>query len=121
VTNINTLWIDGEQNNDSVAKALRDEKPPGGQGVLSESLRDAFSRLMSIDSFTYFATTRAFKVDIAAGIPVDTRFDSSEQLHNFIHNAVGGPLDEVGDVGVRGHMAHVPLSAFDPIFWLHHA
>jgi tyrosinase len=34
-----------------------------------------------------------------------------EILHGFIHNAVGG----------LGHMTWPEVSAFDPIFWLHHA
>ena len=32
-------------------------------------------------------------------------------MHNAIHAFVGG----------SGHMAIVPFSAFDPVFWLHHA
>ena len=33
---------------------------------------------------------------------------SLEDIHNAIHNLVGG----------EGHMSSVPHSAFDPIFWL---
>ncbi|KAL6707337.1 hypothetical protein ACN47E_004116 [Coniothyrium glycines] len=38
--------------------------------------------------------------------------DSFESLHDAIHNAAGG---ETG-----GHMYYLDVSAFDPIFWLHH-
>ena len=33
---------------------------------------------------------------------------SLEDIHNAVHILVGG----------GGHMSHVPISAFDPIFWL---
>ncbi|RMZ70503.1 histone acetyltransferase spt10 [Pyrenophora seminiperda CCB06] len=39
--------------------------------------------------------------------------DSFESIHDAIHNAAGG---ESG-----GHMYYLDQSAFDPIFWLHHA
>lgn len=38
-------------------------------------------------------------------------YNSIENMHNGIHLLVGG----------GGHMAIIPFSAFDPIFWLHHA
>ncbi|KAM0812686.1 putative tyrosinase [Seiridium cardinale] len=41
-------------------------------------------------------------------------FGSIEDIHNTLHVLVGGS----GDYG--GHMGSVPISAFDPIFWLHH-
>ncbi|KAB5551230.1 hypothetical protein GE09DRAFT_1223030 [Coniochaeta sp. 2T2.1] len=39
-------------------------------------------------------------------------YDSIESVHDVIHNIAGG---------VEGHMAYIPFSAFDPIFFLHHA
>ena len=36
---------------------------------------------------------------------------SLEYIHNLVHGVVGG----------RGHMSDTSTSAFDPIFWLHHA
>ncbi|MCJ1361156.1 hypothetical protein MMC16_000253 [Acarospora aff. strigata] len=38
-------------------------------------------------------------------------YNSLENMHNSIHGLVGN----------GGHMGNVPYSAFDPIFWLHHA
>lgn len=35
---------------------------------------------------------------------------SMEDIHNVIHDLTGG----------GGHMSHIEISAFDPIFWLHH-
>ncbi|KAL1884276.1 hypothetical protein VTK73DRAFT_3260 [Phialemonium thermophilum] len=42
----------------------------------------------------------------------DSSFDSVESLHDSVHTYAGG---------FRGHMAFVPYSAFDPVFFLHHA
>lgn len=39
------------------------------------------------------------------------RYNSIENMHNAIHSLVGN----------GGHMSIIPYSAFDPIFWLHHA
>ncbi|KAK5106279.1 hypothetical protein LTS08_000397 [Lithohypha guttulata] len=41
-----------------------------------------------------------------------------ERLHGGVHNDVGGIG---GSTVALGHMTVIPLSAFDPIFWLHHA
>lgn len=38
-------------------------------------------------------------------------YDSIEAVHDIIH--IYG--------GLGGHMTYVPLSAFDPLFWMHHA
>ncbi len=38
-------------------------------------------------------------------------YNSLENMHNAIHGLVGN----------GGHMGNIPLSAFDPLFWLHHA
>lgn len=39
------------------------------------------------------------------------RSGSLEGLHNSYHDNIGG----------SGHMSSVPVAAFDPIFWMHHA
>lgn len=44
--------------------------------------------------------------------PTNTSYDSIESLHDTIHLAAGGN---------SGHMAIIAYSAFDPIFFLHHA
>ena len=38
-----------------------------------------------------------------------TNYGSLEDIHNAVHTIVGGS---------GGHMSSVPISAFDPIFWL---
>ena len=37
-----------------------------------------------------------------------TNYGSLEDIHNAVHNLVGG----------GGHMSAIRLSAFDPLFWL---
>ncbi|CAK7275259.1 hypothetical protein SEPCBS119000_006603 [Sporothrix epigloea] len=48
-----------------------------------------------------------------AWIPMSSggNYDSLESLHDTIHTLTG----------LQGHMAWIPFSAFDPIFFLHHA
>lgn len=41
-----------------------------------------------------------------------TGYGSIENPHGTVHNCVGGN---------KGHMTYLDYSAFDPIFWLHHA
>ena len=42
-----------------------------------------------------------------------SQVDSIESIHNSIHTEVGGPN--------FGHMGVIDVSAFDPVFWMHHA
>ena len=42
----------------------------------------------------------------------ENEYDSLESLHDTIHNILGGGV---------GHMAYIPFSSFDPIFFLQHA
>ena len=43
-------------------------------------------------------------------LPEGSPEGSLEDLHNTYHSVCGG----------QGHMARVPVAAFDPIFWFHH-
>lgn len=43
---------------------------------------------------------------------------SLEDIHNAVHNLTGGIGDPKDPNGYGGHMASVPNSSFDPIFWL---
>ncbi|KAF3940305.1 Tyrosinase [Dactylella cylindrospora] len=70
-----------------------------------------FNSLYQKNSYAHFAST--FRIDereefgrkiVPTGVPL-------EQTHNTIHNYTGG----------AGHMGEVPVAAFDPIFWFHHA
>ncbi|KAF7375353.1 Photo-regulated tyrosinase [Mycena sanguinolenta] len=46
--------------------------------------------------------------------------NSLEGIHDEIHFNIGG-FDVNKTPGIEGHMAITDVSAFDPIFWLHHA
>ena len=52
-----------------------------------------------------------------------TDFDAfqraTEMVHGWIHGAVGGGYG--ANTGGRGHMWPLEYSAYDPLFWLHHA
>ncbi|ENH75899.1 Tyrosinase [Fusarium oxysporum f. sp. cubense race 1] len=47
-------------------------------------------------------------------------FGSIEDIHNALHTLVGGQGRDALNRPRTGHMSRVPISAFDPIFWLHH-
>ncbi|KAF5594587.1 uncharacterized protein FSUBG_9407 [Fusarium subglutinans] len=93
-------------------------KPPG-------TLADAVNRLFSkkyTDSWETFASTKYWKESCQK---VSTGYLSLEYIHNNVHNLTGGSNysepgeEDIGGYGL-GHMSDVPVSAFDPVFWLHH-
>ena len=45
-------------------------------------------------------------------------YDSLESLHDTVHSLSGGIIQGRSP---GGHMSYIPFSAFDPIFFLHHA
>lgn len=50
--------------------------------------------------------------------PKDIDFPSLEQIHDQVHTAVGGyPKDNA----TYGTFYWLDVSAFDPVFWMHHA
>jgi tyrosinase len=73
------------------------------------SLRDRVFALFSSKQSWGFASTSQIGVrtDLSG-----SGVDSFESVHDAIHNTAGG---ETG-----GHMYYLDMSAFDPIFWLHH-
>ncbi|KAK0515535.1 hypothetical protein JMJ35_001569 [Cladonia borealis] len=70
-------------------------------------------------SWEMFATTR---YDDSIRKPKGAEFLSLEYIHNNVHSWAGGEWmqyeDEAGEGA--GHMSDVDVSAFDPIFYLHH-
>jgi len=60
--------------------------------------------LLQYKDFDAFSNNQSFQTSI-------NNYGSLEDLHNKIHDKTGGP---------NGHMRAVEVSAFDPIFWLHH-
>jgi tyrosinase len=73
------------------------------------SLRDrVFALFASKQSWGYASTSQiGVRTDLSG-----SGTDSFESVHDAIHNAAGG---ESG-----GHMYYLDMSAFDPLFWLHH-
>jgi len=73
------------------------------------SLRDRVFALFSSKQPWGYASTSAIGVrtDLSG-----SGVDSFESIHDAIHNTAGG---ESG-----GHMYYLDVSAFDPLFWLHH-
>ncbi|KAG8667848.1 hypothetical protein FPOAC2_13050 [Fusarium poae] len=130
-TGINQEWIDGKQNNNFIVDSLRDYRwdpknntEEGRKGNLTASLRDAFYRVLTIEKFEDFATKRKPGAGPKknGGNTKDYAFDSAENIHDNLHGWCGGDrTDPDAEENVLlGHMSHVPLAAFDPVFWLHH-
>lgn len=44
-----------------------------------------------------------------------------EGIHNDVHIGIGGLMSNGSQQTAKGHMTVTSLSAFDPVFWLHHA
>jgi hypothetical protein len=95
-----------DQNFDPITSNLR-----GYSDNFSNTLPEAVYRLITENytpTYNSFAST-----GFAPGSP--TTYTSLEDIHNSIHVFSGG----TGQTRT-GHMTHVPVAAFDPIFWLHH-
>ena len=87
--------------------------PPSRNGQASAAL---LSKLPEIQQRLYILFSRyhdynSFSNKAWAASHKTTAQDSLEAVHDIIH--VYG--------GLKGHMTYVPLSSFDPLFFLHHA
>ncbi|KAK0704488.1 hypothetical protein B0H67DRAFT_557288 [Lasiosphaeris hirsuta] len=117
------FWITGTQNNEAIVRDLRDSNPFKVPGNLRASLSDGFYRVVTIDKFEDFGTKRV-QGDRPDGDTKEKDYASAENLHDFIHGVCGGVQADYKDganvTRLLGHMSHVPVAAFDPIFWVHH-
>jgi len=107
-------WVNGVEDNNQVVSALREhdwyESHMPDSHTFTDTLGEAVSRLFSVKYFsTYdsFASTRLYDPS------PPPEYLSLEDIHNNIHNWTGGEN--------AGHMGMIPVAAFDPIFWMHHA
>jgi tyrosinase len=102
-----TEFVEGtHQNFDPITRNLR-----GYRDGSSNSLPEAVYRLITKNytpTYNSFAST-----GFVPGSP--TTYASLESIHGNVHVFTGG----TGRTRT-GHMTHVPVAAFDPIFWLHH-
>ncbi|KAI1105912.1 Di-copper centre-containing protein [Jackrogersella minutella] len=122
-------WVDGKQDNQAIVQEMRDYKwdpinntEDSSSGNLTASLRGAFYRVLTIETFDSFSTKRAPNHGADNPVTKDHAFDSCEGLHDNMHIWCGGDSTDPDSNNIRlmGHMSHVPVAAFDPIFWIHH-
>lgn len=69
---------------------------------------------------SYEAFDKVSNNDWAGSEPPPVGFGSLEDVHNAVHGIVGGYGRDGQGRQMKGHMGSVPISSFDPIFWLHH-
>ncbi|KAF4637365.1 hypothetical protein G7Y89_g712 [Cudoniella acicularis] len=88
---------------------------PDENGTSNEAAAnsDLAAKTLMQDVYAVFATVTDYDT-MATGSMEGTSF---EYVHNVVHYSVGC----CGERFVGGHMSSVAYSAFDPIFWLHHA
>ncbi|MCJ1468770.1 hypothetical protein MMC07_007400 [Pseudocyphellaria aurata] len=105
-----SLCISGVGNHDQIADNLHRHNWNKGKAdgsVLSESVYRLFSK-------EYFSKYETFATTQYEPEQRLTEYLSCEGVHNNIHDWIGG----FGTFA--GHMTFPPVSAFDPIFWIHH-
>ncbi|EXL91305.1 hypothetical protein NOF04DRAFT_18079 [Fusarium oxysporum II5] len=131
-TGLNGLNNFGEANN-TLSKLQEGWYPPyleeekekrekfKGPGTLTDAVNRLFSSEYT-DTWETFASTKWWN---ESAREISTGYLSLEYIHNNVHNLTGGSnymkprQGQSGGYGL-GHMSDVPVSAFDPIFWLHH-
>ncbi|KAK1752501.1 hypothetical protein QBC47DRAFT_59111 [Echria macrotheca] len=85
---------------------------------LDQNLASISQRLYIL--FSNYANYTLFSNNAWIPLVSNQSYDSLESLHDTIHNLAGG--GGLGQPNVQGgHMSYIPYSAFDPIFFLHHA
>lgn len=96
---------------DLAIAAIRDLHNPLGGNMQC----DLYKAMYSIKDMNAFASTVRTDIDLEA-----VGLQSLENMHDEIHNNVGGGCYSPNGT-TCGTMYHLEVSAFDPIFWLHHA
>jgi len=78
---------------------------------MQDSLKDqVYQMLTACDDYLHFSNDQVGATSKCA--------NSLEQIHNTVHTLAGG----AGNDGTSsGHLTYLPLSTYDPVFWLHHA
>lgn len=107
-------WVNGAQDNGALVRELNNTVWPNG-GNLTQSLREAFYRVLELKDWNSFATT-----DSDSNGNMVPSWLSCEGIHNNIHNIIGGVTQTGPNTFLQGHMSALSVAAFDPIFWLHH-
>ncbi|PKX95965.1 tyrosinase [Aspergillus novofumigatus IBT 16806] len=105
-------WVNGVQNNNEVTSSFT--KHAWKQGGGNQTIAHNVFRILSDNYFKSYGTFASTRYKNELPIKIATDFFSLEEIHNHIHLWTGGSS------GLQGHMANVPVAAFDPVFWLHH-
>ncbi|GAW17572.1 hypothetical protein ANO14919_070310 [Xylariales sp. No.14919] len=121
------VLADGGQHWSRVNIALNEHPWCGSIAASSASnptLQELTYRLLTSRSHSWgdFSSTRSNETGDQSK---PEKWLNLEGIHNNIHNWVGGffykrPDPKDWKLWGSGHMAHVHVAAFDPIFWLHH-
>ncbi|ATY62979.1 Di-copper centre-containing [Cordyceps militaris] len=107
-------WVMGYTDVDKVNRNLK------GENNYKRTLKDSVFRLLTQQYATKYVRFASTKYDPdenekAVGA-TNSEYLNLEQIHNTIHDLVGGSSVKEG----YGHMARPEVAAFDPIFWMHH-
>jgi tyrosinase len=91
---------------------MGNKNPPSVNRKVSEALQGKLAEIQQrlFILFSSYKTFNAFSNKVAAMQQGLSSWDSIESVHDIIH--IYG--------GLKGHMTYVPLSSFDPMFFLHH-
>ncbi|RAH44846.1 tyrosinase [Aspergillus brunneoviolaceus CBS 621.78] len=117
-------WVPGYDLNEKVGEAIvkhqwmgEDPSTTTIQAVVSRLLSDSY-----FQEYEPFASTRYSQTHPAEHVKnvLPTEHLSLEMVHNNIHEWSGGSQRDDAGVPTQGHMANVPVSSFDPVFWMHH-
>ncbi|KAK6521474.1 hypothetical protein TWF506_001687 [Arthrobotrys conoides] len=112
-------WINGANNYTNITDAMEEHKwyqwknePKKRTLTLANSVFRLLSHQDSSPFAAYecFASTRKYSDPRDKTIRPPLNWLSLEAIHNNLHNWSGG----------LGHMSEIPVSAFDPLFMLHH-
>lgn len=96
-------------NNLSANPASQTQKCADAYANSRQSLQDQMYSL-----FTGCTDYLHFSNDMAGSSSTQCS-TSLENIHNTVHSIAGGP-----DSTTAGHMTFIPISSYDPLFWLHH-
>ncbi|KAK6337080.1 hypothetical protein TWF718_009866 [Orbilia javanica] len=112
-------WINGANNYTNITDAMAEHhwyEWKNAPKFFTLTLANAVSRLLSHQEgaptavYECFASTRQYRDPSNPTVRPPLNWFSLEGIHNNLHNWSGGD----------GHMADVPVAAFDPLFLLHH-
>ncbi|CAK7270823.1 hypothetical protein SEPCBS57363_004302 [Sporothrix epigloea] len=95
------------------APTMQDSSAGSNNTAVSLALNQNFPSIQQrlYNLFSNYQNFSTFGNEAWIPMPPSGKYDSIESLHDTIHSLTG----------LQGHMAWIPFSAFDPIFFLHHA